>query len=76
MGKFTGKSSHDRPSRAVGEGMKLVVLQCADYFALKRGWAHPDPHNVIELEKIQADADDTWDDQPREEQADESSIGG
>lgn len=56
--------------------MKLVVLQCADHFALKRGWKQPDPHNVITL-PVKADTlGGTWGDDVPEEHADEASVGG
>ena len=60
--------------------MKLVVLQCADHFALKRGWAHPDPHNVTTLERelaqLEAASDEDWSNFVADEMADEASIGG
>jgi len=60
--------------------MKLVVLQCADAWALKRGWAHPDPHNVITLDDAMPrrdTLDGAWsDDQPADEVADDAGIGG
>jgi len=58
-------------------GMKLVVLQCADHFALKRGWAHPDPHNVIDYETavMEAATGEQWNDLAPDEMAEEQILG-
>lgn len=60
--------------------MKLVVLQCADFTAMKRGWAYPDQHNVFasldDLEPRRDTLDATWGDElAADEQAEEQILG-